>query len=114
MEHDIHTHLYDIVQSCQNIRAFTRNIDHQTYTDNLLIKSAVERQFIIIGEALNRIKRLDVMVYNQIGYAEQIISFRNILVHGYGHHIRSVSVASGQSNLTELIEHCNQLLSIDQ
>jgi uncharacterized protein with HEPN domain len=83
MEHDIHTHLYDIVQSCQNIRTFTCDIDYQTYIDNIFIKSAVERQFIIIGEALNRIKRLDMMVYNQIRYAEQIISFRNILVHGY-------------------------------
>ncbi len=114
MEHDIHTHLYDIVQSCQNIRAFTRNIDHQTYTDNLLIKSAVERQFIIIGEALNRIKRLDVMVYNQIGYAEQIISFRNILVHGYDIISDQLVWQVVQSNLTELIEHCNRLLSIDQ
>jgi uncharacterized protein with HEPN domain len=114
MEHDINTHLYDIVQSCQNIRVFTRNIDHQTYIDNLLIKSAVERQFIIIGEALNRIKRLDVMVYNQIGYAEQIVSFRNILVHGYDIISDQLVWQVVQSSLTELIEHCNRLLSTYQ
>ena len=68
----------------------------------------------LIGEALNRTKRLDVMVYNQIGYTEQIISFRNILVHGYDIISDQLVWQVMQSNLTELIKHCNRLLSIDQ
>jgi uncharacterized protein with HEPN domain len=52
MEHDTNAYLYDIIQSCQNIRKFTINIDFQTYEADLLIKSAVERQFIIIGRSL--------------------------------------------------------------
>jgi len=55
MERNTNTYLYDIIQGCQNIRKFIADIDFQTYTADLLIKSAVERQFIIIGEALNRI-----------------------------------------------------------
>jgi uncharacterized protein with HEPN domain len=64
MERDTNTYLYDIIQSCQNIRKFTATIDFQTYESDLLIKSAVERQFIIIGEALNRINRFDPVIYN--------------------------------------------------
>ena len=111
MERDINTHLYDIVQSCQNIRTFTQPIDFQTYTADLLIKSAVERQFIIIGEALNRIKRLDTRVYNQIAHAEQIVGFRNILVHGYDIISDQLVWQVVQSNLIELLEKCNGLLN---
>jgi uncharacterized protein with HEPN domain len=112
MERDINTHLYDIVQSCQNILTFTQHIDFQTYTADLLIKSAVERQFIIIGEALNRIKRLDALVYNQIVHAEQIVGFRNILVHGYDIISDQLVWQVVQSNLLELLEQCNGLLSM--
>ena len=83
MERDINAYLYDIIQSCQNIRKFTTNIDFQTYEADLLIKSAVERQFVIISEALNRIHRSDPAIYNRIPHAERIIGFRNIIVHGY-------------------------------
>jgi uncharacterized protein with HEPN domain len=111
MERDINTHLYDIVQSCQHILAFTQTVDFQTYTADLLIKSAVERQFIIIGEALNRIKRLDTCVYNQIAHAEQIVGFRNILVHGYDIISDQLVWQVVKSNLTQLLEQCNGLLS---
>jgi len=53
MGRDVNAYLYDIIQSCQNIRKFTATIDFQKYEADLPIKSAVERQFII-GEALNR------------------------------------------------------------
>jgi uncharacterized protein with HEPN domain len=50
MERDTNAYLYDIIQSCHNIRNFTANIDLQIYEADLLIKSAVERQFIIIAK----------------------------------------------------------------
>ena len=59
MERDSNTYLYDIVQGCHTIHIFTQHLDFEMYTADLLVKSAVERQFIIIGEALSRLKRFD-------------------------------------------------------
>ena len=110
MERDINTHLYDVMQSCQRIQTFTQGLDFQTYTSDDLIRSAVERQFIIIGEALNRIKRLDLTVYDRIRYADQIVGFRNILVHGYDVISDQLVWQVVQSHLPELAEDCQGLL----
>ena len=110
MERDTNAYLYDIIHSCQNIRKFTTDIDFQTHTANLLTKSAVERQFIIIGEALNRINRFDPVMYNHIPRAERIIGFRNIIVHGYDIVSDQLVWEIVQSHLSELVDICNQLL----
>ena len=110
MERDTNAYLYDIIQSCQNIRTFTANIDFQKYETDLLIKSAVERQFIIIGEALNHINRFDPVMYNHIPHADRIIGFRNIIVHGYDIVSAQLVLQIVQSHLSELVEVCNQLL----
>ncbi len=83
MQRDHQTYLYDVVQSYERIRQFTQGMTIEDYTTNILVKSAVERQFTIVGEALNRLKRLDEASYVQIPHTHQINGFRNIIVHGY-------------------------------
>ena len=48
-----------------------------------MIRSAVERQFAIIGEAINQMSRVDPETTATIREYQHIIAFRNILVHGY-------------------------------
>ncbi|MDA0934884.1 MAG: DUF86 domain-containing protein [Planctomycetota bacterium] len=45
--------------------------------------AAVERQFQIIGEALNRLLRLEPGLSERITDGRRIIAFRNILLHAY-------------------------------
>jgi uncharacterized protein with HEPN domain len=48
-----------------------------------MLKSAVERQFGVIGEALARLAKADSFVAEQVTDHRRIIAFRNILAHGY-------------------------------
>ena len=48
-----------------------------------MVQAAVERKFEVIGEAINRIKRLDASLVETIPEYERIIGFRNIISHGY-------------------------------
>ncbi|MBN1764184.1 MAG: DUF86 domain-containing protein [Sedimentisphaerales bacterium] len=55
MQLDARKYLYDILSACEAIGSFTSDKTIQDYEDNLMLQSAVERQFMIIGEALIRL-----------------------------------------------------------
>jgi uncharacterized protein with HEPN domain len=46
-------------------------------------RSAVERQFEILGEALAQLARLDATLAAKIPDLSEIVAFRNVLIHGY-------------------------------
>ncbi len=48
-----------------------------------MLRAAVERQFEIIGEALNRLMRLSPELASRIPSIGEAIAFRNVLIHGY-------------------------------
>lgn len=65
------------------INQFTVGVDEKSYAENDLVKSAVERQYLIIGEALSRIRKDDLVVFMQVTDGQKIVGFRNVLAHGY-------------------------------
>ncbi|MBN2589981.1 MAG: DUF86 domain-containing protein [Sedimentisphaerales bacterium] len=75
--------LEDIRLAAANIKNFVFDIDYDNYNKSAMIQSAVERQFEIIGEALNRLSKIDPETLSKINNYQRIISFRNILIHAY-------------------------------
>ena len=53
------------------------------YRRDALLRSAIERQFEIAGEALNQAIRLDGNLASQVSNSGRIIAFRNRLIHAY-------------------------------
>jgi uncharacterized protein with HEPN domain len=48
-----------------------------------MLRSAVERHFEVIGEALKRLSRVDPLTAARVEDLPRIVAFRNVLVHGY-------------------------------
>jgi uncharacterized protein with HEPN domain len=75
--------LEDIRDAAGFVRQVTvgKTLDH--YRADRLLRQAVERNFEIIGEAVGRLAKLDPATATRLSEHQQIISFRNILIHGY-------------------------------
>jgi uncharacterized protein with HEPN domain len=83
MPHSPPVLLEDIRHAAQRIQDFTASRSLQDYQTDEMLRAAVERLFIVIGEALSRLEKVDVGLANQITDYRKIIGFRNVLVHGY-------------------------------
>ncbi len=83
MKDEILKYLYDIREAASAILTFVAGKSFEEYETDDLLRSGVERKFEIIGEALNRIQRDAPEILNRIRDCREIISFRNILAHGY-------------------------------
>jgi uncharacterized protein with HEPN domain len=75
--------LHDIQQACNLIQQFTAGKAAEDFRDDVQLRSAVERQFITIGEALQQALRTLPDMDKSITDSRRIINFRNVLVHGY-------------------------------
>jgi len=67
-----------------------------------LLRSAVERQFEIIGEALAALRRTDTKAAASIPEVDRIIAFRNVLIHGYAKVDDRIVWGVIEGNLSEL------------
>lgn len=75
--------LDDIRDAAQFILDQTRHRLLDEYKDQRVLRDAVERNFITIGEALRRIAKIDPDTASLVEDYPQIIGFRNVVVHGY-------------------------------
>ena len=76
-------YLFDIQKATNLLAQFTAGRELADYLRDAMLRAAVERQFEIIGEALTQLAKLDGELAARITEHRRIISFRNILIHGY-------------------------------
>jgi len=82
MDNRVKQYLFDIEQSISDVKSYISAVKSlQEYEDDKLIRRAVERELEIIGEALNRILKIDSSI--RIPNARKIVSLRNKIIHGY-------------------------------
>jgi uncharacterized protein with HEPN domain len=102
--------LQDILDQANEIQSFTVGLTFQTYQLDRKTQAAVERKFEIIGEALNRIRAADEELLENIRDCRRIISFRNILAHGYDAIEDRIVWGIIESDLGTLLEDVGTLL----
>ncbi|MFN0072967.1 MAG: DUF86 domain-containing protein [Chloroflexota bacterium] len=76
--------LWNVKDCALAIREFTAQKTSEDCLADRLLRAAVERQFGIIGEALNQLSRIAPEVVQQIPRHTEAIALRNVLIHGYG------------------------------
>ncbi len=83
MAHKAEKLLADILAAAAAIEKFTDGHTRQSYSRDLMLRSAVERQLEILGEAVRLLQALDATLVSHISEHRRIIAFRNMIAHGY-------------------------------
>jgi uncharacterized protein with HEPN domain len=80
---DVRVHLHDVLAAATAIAGFIRGRTLRDYRSDLLLRSAVERQFEILGEALTRALRTEPDLSQRLPAARGEVDFRNVIAHEY-------------------------------
>jgi uncharacterized protein with HEPN domain len=103
-------YLLDIVEACDAIETALRGVDLAKYQSARLIRSAVEREFIIIGEAVSALARIEPVLSAGISQARMIVDFRNQLTHAYPSIDDEAVLAIADHEIPVLRRECEGLL----
>lgn len=96
-------YLFDILKAGDLISQFLTDRTLLQYQNDPFLRSAVERQLEIIGEAVSQLAKRDGALAARIPEHRRLIGFRNILVHGYGDIDDLLVWGLVQSKLPELL-----------
>jgi uncharacterized protein with HEPN domain len=83
MKTSLKKRLLDALNACRAIQSFIANRTFTEYEQNQMLRSAVERQFEIIGEALKQAEIDDPELSASIPEIRRIVGMRNRIIHGY-------------------------------
>jgi uncharacterized protein with HEPN domain len=82
MQREILKYLHDIQVSINSIFEYLgEKRDFNEYKKNKLLRRGIERELEIIGEATNRIMKIDETI--DISNSRRIVDLRNWVIHGY-------------------------------
>lgn len=85
MQPEAGAHLWDAAGAARLVCEFAGGTTESTFNADLLIRSAIERQLEVLGEALNRLRRVDPDTAARVPDLDKVIGMRNVIAHEYGH-----------------------------
>ncbi len=109
MKDEIRSLFHDIRNAAIAVKSFVAGKTFNDYISDEMLRSAVERKFEIMGEALNRLSKESPELVEKFRDHRNIISFRNILIHGYNGIDDRIVWSVIEDDLDRLLEDVNRL-----
>ena len=110
MDERVQECLNDLIFNVEELLSFVAGMSYEDYREDRKTQAAVERKFEIIGEALNRLSLINPELLSQITNYRSIISFSNIIAHGYDSVEDRVVWGIVESDLDQLLRDVIRLL----
>ncbi len=83
MPHEPRKLLWDARDALDAVSSFIEGRSRDEFLADRLLRSGVERQFEIVGEALAKLAKQDPQLALRIPDLRRAVAFRNVLIHGY-------------------------------
>lgn len=99
--------LEHVLEAIGLIRQFVAGVDEPEFMQNSMIQSAVQYQFLVIGEAVRHIDERILAKYNYPWYIPR--SFRNFIIHAY-HGIKMERIYFATQDLNPLENEIKNIL----
>jgi uncharacterized protein with HEPN domain len=103
------SYLWDIAQACKEILEFIEGVSYHQFCETKMIRYAVERQLIVIGEAANHLS-------NEFKNSEpdtpweKVIGMRNIIAHEYGEILEERIWITAKDHIKPLLDKIQKYL----
>jgi uncharacterized protein with HEPN domain len=83
MTERLQKHLLDALEAAQDVLEFVGDADAAQYASNRMLRAAVERQLMVVGEASRRALDTEPGLRERVPDLVFAVGLRNRLVHGY-------------------------------
>src|SRR5690242_1540959 len=103
--------LLDMAEAANCIQEFAAGRTFYDFAGDKLLRAGIYYEFLIIGEALSRLREVDEATTEQISEHWRIIGFRNQIIHGYAKIDDEITWRIIQAKLPILRSELSQLLS---
>ena len=103
-------YLADIVQAAEEIRQFLAGVSRESFVSNDMLRSAVLNKLTIIGEAAARLGKDFKAAHPDVPW-DDIVAFRNFVVHAYFAVNWSLVWIAASQNAPELRSRVAQILA---
>lgn len=107
---DLRAYLHDIAEACAAIEQGIAGRTFEQYRADRLVRSSMERELGIIGEAMNHALRLDPHLAKHITHARRIVDFRNVVIHGYHSLVDEVVWAILNEDVPQLLREIREII----
>jgi uncharacterized protein with HEPN domain len=75
--------LWDMREACRAVAEFTAGVKYSRFEQDKLLRSAIERQFLILGEAARQVSSAFREGHPEVPW-RGLVGLRNVLAHEYG------------------------------
>ena len=106
------TYLWDMCEAAKEIIAFVKGIKFDKFVQKRMIRYAVERQLLVIGEAANHVSSEFQEAHPEI-YWRQMVAMRNVLAYEYGEIKVDRVYAAASVGVPELLKVLKHLVPED-